>query len=192
MTCDAMTTRRLSDWIHLDLEEVNAVLARLDDGQAEALLAAILGARRVFVLGLGRSGLLLRMFAMRLMQIGLTAHIVGDATTPAIAPGDLLLALSGSGRTATVLMLARRAKALGAQVAAITSSPATPLAELADLPIIVPAGSVKSDVTTPTQLPLANALEQAMAIYLDCLGAMLAARCEQDNVAMMARHANLE
>jgi 6-phospho-3-hexuloisomerase len=187
-----MTARRLSDWIRLDLDEVNTILARLDDGQAEALLTAIMGARRVFVLGLGRSGLLLRMFAMRLMQIGLAAHIVGDATTPAIAPGDLLIALSGSGRTETVVTLARKARSFGAQVAAITSNPATPLAMLADLPIIIPAGSVKSDVTTPTQLPLANALEQAMAVYLDCLGAMLAARCEQDNAAMMTRHANLE
>lgn len=192
MTCNAMTTLHLSDWIRLDLDEVNAILARLDDDQAEALLAAILSARRVFVLGLGRSGLLLRMFAMRLMQIGLTAHIVGDATTPAIAPGDLLLTLSGSGRTETVLTLARKAKAFGAQVAAITSDPATPLAELADLSIIVPAGSVKNDVTTPTRLPLANALEQAMAIYLDCLGAMAAAHCGQDNAALMTRHANLE
>lgn len=183
---------RLSDWVRHDLEEVNAILARLDDAQAETLLAAIVSAPRVFVLGLGRSGLLLRMFAMRLMQIGLTAHIVGDATTPAIAPGDLLLALSGSGRTATVLALARQAKDFGAQVAAITSSPATPLAEVADLVAIVPAGAVKTDVTTPTRLPLANALEQAMAIYLDCVGAMLAAHYEQDNAAMMARHANLE
>lgn len=183
---------RLSDWIAHDLNEVNAILAQLGDAQAETLLDAIESASRVFVLGLGRSGLLLRMFAMRLMQIGLTAHIVGDATTPAIAPGDLLIVLSGSGRTATVLTLARKAKDFGAQVAAITSSPATPLAEVADLTVIIPAGSVKTDVTTPTRLPLANALEQAMAIYLDCVGAMLAARCEQDNTAMMARHANLE
>jgi 6-phospho-3-hexuloisomerase len=186
------TPLRLSAWIRHDLDEVNAILAQLDDAQTDALLDAIGGARRVFVLGLGRSGLLLRMFAMRLMQIGLTAHIVGDATTPAIAPGDLLIALSGSGRTATVLTLAHKAKGIGAQVAAVTSSRVTPLAELADLVVILPAGSVKSDVTTPTRLPLANALEQAMSIYLDCVGAMLAAHYEQDNAAMMARHANLE
>jgi 6-phospho-3-hexuloisomerase len=186
------TPRRLSDWIHHDLGEVNAILARFDNDQAEVLLDAIVRARCVFVLGLGRSGLLLRMFAMRLMQIGLTAHIVGDATTPSITPGDLLIALSGSGRTETVLTLARKAKHFGAQVAAITTSPATPLADLADLTVIIPAGSVKTDMTTPTRLPLANALEQAMAIYLDCVGAMLAARYVQDNAAMMARHANLE
>jgi hypothetical protein len=57
---------------------------------------------------------------------------------------------------------------------------------------VVPAGSVKTDVTTPTRLPLANALEQAMAVVLDCVGAMLAEQLAQNNVALLQRHANLE
>lgn len=183
---------RLSEWIQTDLDEVNAILVGVSDDSAEDMVMAILAARRVFVLGLGRSGLILRMFAMRLMQIGLSAHVVGDATTPAIEAGDLLIALSGSGRTATVVAMAHKAKDCGAQVLAITSSHATPLAALATTTLIVPAASVKTDVTTPTHLPLANALEQAMAITLDCVGAMLAERCGQDNAAMMRRHANLE
>jgi len=186
------TPSHLSTWIRHDLDEVTAILARVDDASADELVVAILRARRVFVVGLGRSGLLLRMFAMRLMQIGLHAHVVGDVTTPAITPGDLLIALSGSGRTETVVALARKAKGFGAQVLAITTSPAAPLAALADMTVILPAASVKTDVATPTRLPLANALEQAMAIYLDCIGAMVAARCGQNNAAMMERHANLE
>jgi len=183
---------RLSEWIQLDLAEVNAILAQLSEAEAAALVQAILDARRVYVMGLGRSGFLLRMFAMRLMQIGLPAHVVGDATTPAIETGDLLIALSGSGRTESVLLMARKAKYYGARVLAITSSAATPLAEMADLVVIVPSGSIKTDITTPTRLPLANALEQAMAVYLDCIGAMLAELRGETNVAMLRRHANLE
>ncbi len=182
----------LSEWIQSDLDEVNAILAGVSNDDADDMVLAILAARRVFVLGLGRSGLILRMFAMRLMQIGLHSYIVGDATTPAIEPDDLLIVLSGSGRTETVVALARKAMGYGAQVLAITSSRTTPLAEVADITLLVPAASVKTDVTTPTRLPLANALEQAMAIVLDCVGAMLAERCGQDNTAMMRRHANLE
>ena len=122
------------------------------------------------MVGLGRSGLILRMFAMRLMQIGFQAHVVGDVTTPAIEPKDLLIALSGSGATESVVNLARKAKNLGASVLAITSNPGSPLAQLADQTVILPAESVKLNVATPTQLPLANALEQAMILYLDCLG----------------------
>ncbi len=182
----------LSEWVRHDLDEVTAILDRVDDEGASAMVDSILGARRIFVVALGRSGMLARMFAMRLMQIGLAAYVVGDVTTPAIAAGDLLVALSGSGRTATVVAMARKAQDFGARVLAITSSVATPLAELADHRVILPAGSVKNDIATPTRLPLANALEQAMAIYLDCVGAMLAERCGQDNAAMMRRHANLE
>jgi len=182
----------LSEWLHDDLDEVNTILAGVTDESAEEMIAAILAARRIYVLGLGRSGLILRMFAMRLMQIGLNAHVVGDATTPAIESGDLLIALSGSGRTETVVAMARKAKDYGAQVLAITSNRETPLAELADTPVVIPAASVKTDVATPTRLPLANALEQAMALVLDCVGAMLAERRGQDNAAMMRRHANLE
>lgn len=187
-----MTTLPLSEWIRHDLEEVTAILDRVDDASAEAMVDAILGAQRVYVVALGRSGMLARMFAMRLMQIGLTAHVVGDVTTPAISAGDLLIAISGSGRTETVVAMARKAGGFGAGVLAITSSASTPLAELANGVVILPAVSIKSDVSTPTRLPLANALEQAMAIYLDCVGAMLAERCGQDNAAMMRRHANLE
>lgn len=183
---------QLSDWIRHDLAEVTTILAQLDDASADAAITTILQAPRSFVVALGRSGFILRMFAMRLMQIGLTAHVVGDATTPAIAPADLLIALSGSGRTETVLMLARKAQQIGGQVLAITSDATTPLAALADVTLIVPAVAVKTDIAAPTRLPLANALEQAMAITLDCIGAMLAERCGQDNVALMQRHANLE
>lgn len=183
---------RLSEWIRHDLGEVTAILDRVDDASATAMVDAILGASRIFIVAMGRSGMLARMFAMRLMQIGVAAHVVGDVTTPAIAAGNLLVAISGSGRTETVVALARKARGFGASVLAITSSTATPLADLANVVVILPAGSVKRDVSTPTRLPLANALEQAMAIYLDCVGAMLADRCGQDNTAMMRRHANLE
>lgn len=183
---------QLAEWIDQDLAEVRAILDRMTDADADALVAAILSARRVYVLGLGRSGFLLRMFAMRLMQIGLEAHVVFDPTTPAIAPGDLLIALSGSGRTETVVNLAAKARGYGARVLAITSSPAAPLAELADVVVPAPAASVKTDPGSATRLPLANALEQAMAIYLDCIGGMLAEQQGEDNFAMMRRHANLE
>ena len=43
-----------------------------------------------------------KMAAMRLMHLGLTVHVVGETTAPAIRSNDLLLAASGSGTTAGV------------------------------------------------------------------------------------------
>lgn len=45
---------------------------------------AILRAHRVFVFGTGRSGLVLKMVAMRLMHLGLPVQVVGETTTTAI------------------------------------------------------------------------------------------------------------
>src|SRR5680860_827298 len=75
------------------------VVDRLRDASAETLVGAaerLHRAGRVFVLGAGRSCLALRMTAMRLMHLGLTVHVVGEVTAPAIAAGDVLLAASGS------------------------------------------------------------------------------------------------
>ena len=58
-----------------------------------------MGARTVFVAGSGRSGLAMRSFAMRLIHLGLSAHVVGETTTPRITDRDLLLIGSGSGST---------------------------------------------------------------------------------------------
>ena len=50
-------------------EQVEAI-ARVDDGAVRELLMAIAAANRIFLLGEGRSGLVGRMFAMRLMHLG--------------------------------------------------------------------------------------------------------------------------
>lgn len=188
---------RFFEWMQCVFDETSTTLASVQEETVEEATAMILAAPRIFVLGLGRSGLILRMFAMRLMQIGLRAYVVGDATTPAIEVGDLLIVLSGSGRTETILLLTRKAREFGARVLAITTDPETPLAALADRSLILPAISPKvalseGDAAARSRLPLADAFEQAASICFVCIGAMLAAQCGQDNVAMMQRHANLE
>ena len=57
---------------------------------------------RIFVYGTGRSGLMLKAFAMRLMQIGLSSFVVGETTTPSVQKGDLLIIASASDRKSVV------------------------------------------------------------------------------------------
>ena len=52
---------------------------------------------RIFVYGAGRSGLMLKALAMRLMQLGKTVYVVGETITPSIQKGDLLIVASASG-----------------------------------------------------------------------------------------------
>jgi 6-phospho-3-hexuloisomerase len=183
---------KIKDWLATDLAEVGALLDRVSEEQCEALVRAITSATRVFVSGQGRSGHIMRLAAIRLMQVGLTVHVAGDATTPPIRQGDLLLIASGSGETPTPLNHARRASAAGARVASITAQPASTIASLCDVVVSIPGETTKVNLVGKSRMPLAAALEQATLIVLDVIVARLAEEMGQTQSSMMARHANLE
>ena len=97
------------------VDEIRATLAETDEEQIRDLVQAILDANRIFVGGAGRSLLMIRTFAMRLMHLGLVSHVVGETITPSIEPGDLLIVASGSGQTRTTLMVEAARSAARAQ-----------------------------------------------------------------------------
>ena len=78
--------------------------------QAEMLMET---APRIFVAGVGRSGLCMRALGMRLMHLGKTVYVVGETITPSIAAEDLLILGSGSGRTTGLLAVAEKARRRG-------------------------------------------------------------------------------
>ncbi len=148
---------------------------------------------RIFVLGAGRSGLALQMTAMRLMHLGLSVHVVGEVTTPAITSGDLLLVASGSGRTSGIVRAATTAVEVGARVVAITTDAASPLARLADGTTIVVPAAAKLDRSGSASSQYAGSLfEQAVVVIGDALFHALWARSGQDADALWPRHSNLE
>lgn len=175
-------------------EELASCLGRVDEAQAVALLDAVCSARAVFVAGAGRSMLMLRCLAMRLMHLGLVAHVVGDTTTPAFGKGDLLVCASGSGTTGSVLRVARRAHELGGSVAALTIEASSPLGELADVVVEISAYTDKRVVegaALPT-MPGGSLFEQSVLLLGDALVPELAARIGVPCDRAFALHANLE
>ena len=160
--------------------------------QLDALADLLLSADRVFVGAAGRSGIALRMTAMRLMHLGLDVHMVGDVTAPAISTGDVLLTASGSGTTESVVRTAQKAAAAGAGVAAITTAPATPLADLADVLVVVPAAQ-KLDRTGAASDQYAGSLfEQVVMLLGDGLFHALWQRQGSSADDLWPRHSNLE
>ena len=146
----------------------------------------------MFVLGAGRSGLALRMTAMRLMHLGLDVHVVGEVTTPAIAAGDVLLVASGSGATAAVVRAAETAAASGARVIAITTAPDSPLAALAAVTVVVPAAQ-KQDHDELRSLQYSGALfEQTVVVLGDAIFHSLWKASGATADDLWPRHANLE
>ena len=185
------------------LDEIGRTLALVDEGDARRLAEAILHAERVYLAGAGRSGLVASCFAMRLVHLGLTAHVVGEATAPGLGEGDLLVAASGSGRTKTVLAWADAAKNRGARVAAVTADAGSPLAERADIAIAIPApphakrspDHPASPGGEPLQ-PGGTLFEQALLVFFDCMVLDLARRRgwspEELSSRLGKKHSNLE
>jgi 6-phospho-3-hexuloisomerase len=171
-------------------EQVEAI-ARVDERAVGELLSAIATANRIFLLGEGRSGLAGRMFAMRLMHLGHQAFVVGETTTPSIAEGDLLIAISGSGETGTVVMLAEGAKKTGAQLAAVTANPESRLAGQAGLVVRIPTQH-KLEGSSSRQYG-GSLFEQTTLLLFEIMVSMLAAGDAATGFASLAkRHANLE
>lgn len=179
------------------LDELRRTLNQISCAEIDSLVREVTGARRVFVAGAGRSGLAMRSFAMRLAQLGLTVHVVGETTSPAVRPGDLLLIGSGSGVTDRLVHYAGKAAEAGARVAAATADPASPAARLADVVVVIPAPTPKSSKEAIGQeqrsgQPMGTLFEQSLGVLLDACVMLLMARLDETGRSMFARHANLE
>ena len=95
------------------LKEVQTAFETLHLDQLQKALEELEKAERVFCDGLGRSGLSMRGFAMRLGQMGRKSVLVGEATAPAFEKGDLLVLCTASGTSPVLLYHAQRAKGYG-------------------------------------------------------------------------------
>ncbi|MFH0965116.1 MAG: SIS domain-containing protein [Planctomycetota bacterium] len=185
-----MTSRTpdLRDLSRLMLDDLAQVLSRVDPAQVSPLIDHIASARRVFVCGAGRSGLVVRAFAQRLMQLGISVCVVGETTTPRARPGDLLLAASCTGERPTTLAIARQAKKARVRVCALIGKPASTLARIADLRVILHAPAVPR----PRDPFLgATLFEDSLLILLDAV-AWLLSRRKGLSRRIGPRHANLE
>jgi len=150
-------------------------------------------APRIFIAGAGRSGLCIRAVGMRMMQTGKTVFIVGETITPSIQAGDLLLVASGSGRTSTLMVVAEKAKHVGAKILLFTTDPESPIALLADHVVVIPAPSLSSDAGKDgfeSIQPMGTLFEQSLLIVCDSI--VLRSMKDVDFSEMRERHANLE
>ncbi len=179
------------------VEELRALLGGVEGRQVDAFVDALAEAGAVFTAGAGRSGLAMRGFAMRLMHMGVAAHVVGGVTSPAFASGDLLVVGSGSGSTATLVPLCEKARSLGGRVALLTTDPGSPMAQRAHVVVRIPAPTPKAAgpgaaAAASSRQPMASLFEQGLWLVLDSVIMMLMERKGKDGAGMFSRHANLE
>jgi 6-phospho-3-hexuloisomerase len=157
---------------------------------------------KVLVMGAGRSGLVGKAFAMRLLHLGFNSYVLGETIVPSISRGDVAIAISGSGRTGLIVEAADAAKKVGAYVIAITTYPESPLGQLADLVVMVPGRSKvsKMDDYFARQIlglheplaPLGTLFEDTAMLLLDGVIYYLMMKLNVTEDEMRSRHANIE
>ncbi|WP_341346174.1 6-phospho-3-hexuloisomerase [Paenibacillus sp. FSL H3-0469] len=180
-------------YAHEIVKELEGTVSGLDAGEGEVLTELLLRAGQIFVAGAGRSGLMGRAFAMRLMQAGRTAYVVGETVTPGISPGDVLVLGSGSGGTKGLVSMAEKAKAIGAAVVLVTIQPDSALGRLADHTVKLPgAPKERPDGSYTTLQPMASLFEQTLLVFYDAVILRIMEQTGQTSGRMFGKHANLE
>ena len=157
------------------------------------LIRAKQDGRKIYLMAAGRANLIIRTFAMRLMQIGFYAYVVFDTNTPAMEAGDVLIAGSGSGTTETVVAIARQAKKIGGKVILFTKNADTHLAREADAILRIP-----TERCTQKLQSKGSEFEQSMFLLCDNISVelMLRLNCiktiDQIDSFIKVLHANLQ
>jgi 6-phospho-3-hexuloisomerase len=197
--------RHFTDAYSEILGGVFEALRAIDPLQVEDMLKALIKTRnegkKLLVVGAGRSGLIGKAFAMRLMHLGINVYVMGETITPAFGEGDLLLVISGSGSTSIPVTVADMAHKLKATVISVTSHPDSPLGRVTDLFVVIAGRSkvAREDEYIARQLkgeheslaPMGTLFEDTCMIFLDSIIAELMARLEVTESDMIKKHATI-
>lgn len=192
----------LNEAIQEIIDNVLSVSGELDPKNIEEMTGLLQSSKNVFVMGLGRSGLVARAFAMRLMHLGISVYVVGETTTPALSPEDCLFAISGSGETFSIISAADIAHKRGTKIIAVTSYVNSTLGEMADLVVHIKGrtkiDSEKNYITRQINgkhqslSPMGTLFEVTSLIFLDGLIAQLMIQMGKTEEDMKARHTLIE
>src|SRR6204780_5172297 len=175
------------------LNELAGVFAAMPENALDGLIDAIVAARRIVVFGLGREGLQMRGFAMRLFHMGRDVAVWGDMTAPAVGPGDLLIVSAGPRDLATARALVGIARAAGGRTLLVSAQPKGELTKHVDVVTVIPAQTMANDRGGRLSvLPMGSLFETAQMIAFELAILKLRPRFNETSQTMRARHTNLE
>jgi 6-phospho-3-hexuloisomerase len=199
-----MERNRVQDMMKLMASKIRSIANTISDEDAEKFIRELLNAKRVYVVGAGRSGLVAKAFAMRLMHLGLHAYVVGETITPALTRGDVMVIFSGSGKTKTVADLAETAKDIGGKICLITSNAESRIGKIADCIVIIEHHrDAVADEAAEFEIrqmmgdhksfaPLGTLFETASMIFADAVISRMMEIEQVDESALKNRHTNIE
>ena len=199
-----MESHRVQEMMQLMGSKIRRIAKAIPDKEVDTFLSELLHARRIYVMGAGRSGLVAKAFAMRLMHLGMQAYVVGETITPALDARDVMVIFSGSGKTKTIADIAETAHRIGARICLITSNADSRIAKLATSIVIIQSfrDEVKDDAAEfeirqmlgdhKSFAPLGTLFETASMVFADAAISRLMEITKTDESALKNRHANIE
>jgi 3-hexulose-6-phosphate synthase/6-phospho-3-hexuloisomerase len=173
----------------LIVNKIRSILEATDDNLPVKLTNMLDNAKRVYVSGAGRSGLVCRFFAMRLMHSGYDVSVVGEIVTPSIKKGDLLIVISGSGETEQLIAFTKKAREVGAQICLITAKSSSTIGDMADAVMQIGTSDQYGKVVG---MPMGTVFELSTLSFLEALVSHLIHEKGIAEEVMRYRHANLE
>jgi 6-phospho 3-hexuloisomerase len=167
-------------------ERVTASLEHVDPALVAKVVETLAKAPQIFVYGAGRSGIIGRAFAMRLVQTGLRAYVIGESVTPIVRRGDVVVIVSGQGESYSSIQTANIVRREGAELIVLTSRPTSKLAHTASLLVLL---EFPEEPDRPRFAPLGTLFESASMRFTDAVIAELLAARGETELSMRGRHA---
>lgn len=167
-------------------DRVTAVLDRVDPKSIEKAVDILSRAPQVFVYGAGRSGIIGRAFAMRLVQAGLRAYVIGESVTPIVREGDAVFILSNRGESYSSIATGNIVRREGAHLIVVTARSGSKIAHTASHLIVF---DFDEDADRPRFAPLGTLFESASLRFTDALVAELMRVRGETEETMRRRHA---
>lgn len=171
------------------IEKISSVLEATADSYEQSLTEILDKSSRIFISGAGRSGLVSRFFAMRLMHAGYNVYIVGEVVTPSIQKGDLFIVITGSGETETMIAFCKRAQKQGASIVTISTKKESTIANMSDM--VIQVGNEES-YSKVAGMPMGTTFELSTLLFLEAIVAHIIHEKGIAEEVMRSVHANLE
>jgi arabinose-5-phosphate isomerase len=134
--------KQAKEMIAAEGESIIGVAAQLDQSFVEAARLVSECNGRILITGAGTSGTIARRMAHLFATCGMPAFYMNAAdalhgSSAAIAPGDVLIALSKAGKSAEINRFAEVARQRGGKVISMTWEPESELASLSDVVLTI-------------------------------------------------------
>ncbi len=166
------------------LDNLRETMKHVEKEKIESAVSMILETNHVFVYGAGRSGIISKAFAMRLVQLGITAYFIGETITPIVTDRDLAILISNQGTTKSTLLVAQVCKKVKSKIIVLTGNENAPLLKYANLSFIL---KIKKD--SPELAPLGTLFELNTLLFFDSFIAQLMSVMNETEKSMRSRHA---